>query len=441
MASQSDNSGFISIKPPLSGLFNGVECELLALSQNQLKVHFLEESTVKDGVIELPSLQAFPEKIKVKLKTETKEYKLFDIEEKDSIRHIQDLLHIIRKNQHITICQTQDVEASKVTNGFEKLNFIPSAIPELSWKDISTRTTFLERSFDAPIMIVGMTGGVDKGAMINRRLAAVASHHKIPMGLGSQRIALENPAHADIFKLKDKFPDLFLIANIGIAQLVKGREVEDCLRAIDMVGADAIAIHINVLQELIQEEGNRHFEETHRKIQKIREFLPVPIIVKEVGSGMDVNTAKKLNKIGVQAIDIGGAGGTSWSYIEGLRSSHEGTLKLGETFRNWGIPTANALKAIKNQNINSDLIATGGIRDGLTVAKSVALGAQMAGVGLPLFRAALTSQKATFMILETLLKGLKITMLATGSQSLDELKGKLIYGAPYEGAFENFNNL
>lgn len=360
------------------------------------------------------------------------------LEDEKQLAHARDLLGQIRKTQHIELCRHEDVEASDRFTGFSRVHFIPEALPEISFDRLKTKVSFLNREFAYPILITGMTGGVEQGTEINRRLAAAAAHFGIPMGIGSQRIALENPAYAEIFRVKNWQPDVFLIGNLGFAQLQHENYLELCERAVEMIEADAMAIHLNVLQEALQVEGDRHFDKTLERLHEVCEKLSVPVIVKEVGSGISPNTCQRLIDAGVAAIDIGGRGGTSWGYIEGLRSSSWETQSLGETFRDWGIPTAYSLAAVRSQLADFPLIATGGIRDGLTVAKAVALGANLVGIGLPLLRASLDSEQTLMRSLESFIRGLKVTMLATGSESLDQLEQHLSLGLPLENNFESW---
>jgi isopentenyl-diphosphate delta-isomerase len=336
---------------------------------------------------------------------------VFDVSSQNEIR---DFLHTLRKSQHLGICANQDVEHSSRDNGFARIDLPVIALPELAWDDIDTSTQFLGRSFKAPILITGMTGGVAQGTLINERLAAAATAHNLPMGVGSQRMALENPAYADIFRVKRKFPKLFLIGNIGIGQLRSSSYLDLCERAVDMITADALAIHVNVLQELIQVEGDRDFRGIIDKIGHIKSKLKVPLLVKEVGVGMDVNSAKRLAEVGITCFDVGGAGGTSWAAIEGLRANDPLIQRRGEIFRNWGIPTAKAISDLRSTLPNATLVATGGIRDGLTVLKALHLGANMAGIGLPLMRAALESEDQASKLLASMIDELKIAKMCSG---------------------------
>ena len=328
---------------------------------------------------------------------------------------VMDLLHVLRKGQHITICANDDVEHSGRAHGFDAITLPVVALPETHWDDVQTTANFCGRSFNAPILITGMTGGVTRAAMINDRLARAAIAHNIPMGVGSQRMALENPVYESIFKLKDRYPSLFLIGNIGIAQLRNDSYLVDCQMAVDMIRADALAIHVNVLQELIQVEGDRDFRGLIPRIGAVAAAIKVPVIVKEVGAGLDVTTAKKLWDAGLRNFDIGGAGGTSWAHIEGLRASNPMIQRRGAIFRDWGIPTAKALQNVRTALPEANLIATGGIRDGLTARKAVYLGANMVGIGLPLMRAALDSEDGPEHTLGSIITEYKIASLCSGS--------------------------
>ncbi len=336
-----------------------------------------------------------------------------------------DLMNLVRKNQHITLCETVDVEASDRYTGFSDLGLRPNALPDLSWNELDPSRVFLGYKAKLPLLVTGMTGGLQRGAEINQRLARAAEHFGIPMGVGSQRVALENPEHAAIFKLKQFAPRLFVIGNIGMAQLTHADALDQCRRAVDMIDADALAIHLNVLQEVIQVEGDRDFRGLLDHVAEVASRLGVPVMMKEVGFGIDPESAKMLAEAGVQALDCGGKGGTSWGYIEGLRAESQVTRDVAATFRDFGIPTAIAVHAIRRVLPEIDLVATGGIRDGLTVAKAMALGATMCGIGLPLLRAALDNDQKPYDVLETFAQGLRTAMICTGARTVDDLPRRL----------------
>lgn len=433
-----ENISWVNLREPIS--VNGLNWtgKLTAISQEYL---LLEQCTLEkvDSFSEhfdIPFLSHKTHSLFGKFNKQRAGHYLVHISSKEQQFELADLLGLLRKSQHIEICHTQDVEAIDRFTGFSRVKFIPQALPEMSWEDCDPSTNFLGKNFKLPILITGMTGGVQKGAQINETLAHVAVKYNIPMGIGSQRIALENPEHEAIFRLKDKFPQLFLIGNLGAAQIIGPDGLDRCLRAVDMVEADAFAIHVNVMQELIQVEGDRNFRGLFDSIEQICQSLPVPVVIKEVGSGMDRATAERLVNLGVAAIDVGGKGGTSWPYIEGLRSKDAATRHIAECYRDWGIPTAYSLGDLRLAGLPIPLIATGGIRDGLTVAKACALGASMVGVGLPLLRAALDSFSATEQVIENFSRELKVCMLATGSRSLQALSSKLCLSDPYESSLE-----
>jgi len=332
-----------------------------------------------------------------------------------------------RKLDHIQLCRDENVESKSRSNGFDQWRFDPIAIPELGIHQIETKVTLLGRTFSAPIHITGMTGGVDTAKTINFRLAAAAQKFNIPMGVGSQRIAIHDPETAESFQVKNQFPDVFLIGNLGIYQLCEEDGISQALKAIESIQADALAIHVNVLQEQVQPEGDKVLIKPFAQLEQLCKLSSVPIIVKEVGCGIDPKTAAKIWNTGVSCIDLGGVGGTSWGYIEGLRSKASLHRRLGNTFRDWGIPTAEALSRNIKIFPHKSYTATGGIRSGEEVAKCVALGAKTAGIGLPLFKAALQNENALFSEVEAFIEELKITMLLTNSKKLSDLKQQIRY--------------
>lgn len=358
----------------------------------------------------------------------------FEVTESDS-EVLANGLSVLRKDQHIDICARLDVESSDKYTGFSNINFLPKAIPEVGLEKIDISTEVFGCRFSAPLMITGMTGGVEKGEQINKTLAVAAAKFNIPMGVGSQRVALDHPDNERLFQLKPSVSGLFLIGNLGCSQLLRADYLDLCQKAIDMIGADALAIHLNILQECMQMEGDREFQGIFDRLERVCEKISVPVVVKEVGCGIDLETFRRLISIGVSAVDVGGKGGTSWGYIEGLRSSQKNSLKLAEDFRDWGIPTAINLKVLRSEASNFPIFATGGIRSGLIVAKAAALGANLCGIGLPLFRAALESPKAVEEYLQYIVDGLKTSLIVTGSTCLEDLKQKVTLGVPYEREF------
>ncbi len=323
-----------------------------------------------------------------------------------------------RKLDHIRICLKKNVEAGNP--GFDRYRLIHAELPEINFDDISLRTKFLGHSFDYPFIIEAITGGSKKAKRINKDLAAIAQEFNIGFGVGSQRIAIENPDLEDTYRVRDVASDIFLIANLGAIQLNYGFGIEECESAIEMIDADALALHLNPLQEVIQMEGNRNFSNLSEKINRIARDIKKPVIVKSVGSGISYETAKKLK---VSAIDTGGVGGTSWSLIEGYRGGKRAE-SIGRTFSNWGIPTAECIRELSKLKI--PIIASGGIRSGIDAAKSIALGAKMIGVALPLLRAwDRDGVNGVRDYLEEFLLELKISMFLTGSSTLEDLYGKI----------------
>ena len=400
----------IRVTPPLPVISSGRAGFLVEINATTARIDWTrpEDDTGIDQIIVSYGAQS-----QIKLSVKNIGTHLFQFSDSD-LGAATDLLHALRKSQHIQLCAIEDVEHSKKAHGFDEIQLPIVTLPEISWTEVSTKATFMGHSFNAPILITGMTGGVAQGTIINERLARCASTHNIPMGVGSQRMALENPEHIGIFRLKHKFPDLFLIGNIGIGQLASNNYLELCQRAVEMIDANALAIHLNVLQELIQVEGDRDFRGLLDKIARVQETLKVPVLVKEVGAGLDCNTAQKLWDRGIKYFDIGGSGGTSWAHIEGLRASNELIQRRGQIFRNWGIPTAKALRDVREALPEAELVATGGIRDGLTVLKATYTGANMAGIGLPLMRAAMTNDDAPTALMSAMIEELKIAMMCSG---------------------------
>lgn len=347
------------------------------------------------------------------------------------------LLGWIRKGQHIDICLNQDVEAADKFTGFERVHILPQALPDEGGIP-DTKARFLGQSFAAPLLITGMTGGLAEGATINRRLARCAQELGIPMGVGSQRIAIEDSDYRSIFSVKRDVPGVFLIGNLGMGQLTGAGSYDRCMQAIEMIEADALAIHINTLQESIQVEGDHSFHGLKDRLSTLIPKLPCPVLIKEVGCGMDAASAAFFIEAGAAAIDVGGRGGTSWGHIEGLRAQSPGLKRLGRVFRDWGIPTAYSLAALKTRFPDFECVATGGLRTGLDVAKAVGLGASMAGIGLPVFRAARESEEGALVLMRQLKHELQIAMQSSGCSSLAQLEQRICLGMPYSEALDEW---
>jgi isopentenyl-diphosphate delta-isomerase len=324
-----------------------------------------------------------------------------------------------RKIEHLDICTRENVESKG--NGFDDIEFVHRCMPELNKADVTTQTTFLGHSFNAPLMIASMTGGHPATAEVNANLAMAAEELGLGIGVGSQRAALEDKTLEDSYRIvRDKAPHAFIYGNIGAPQLSEF-SVEDIERAIEMIDADAMAIHLNFLQEAIQPEGEVDARGIIEKIAHIASELSVPVIVKETGAGICHMDAYTLRKAGVAALDVGGRGGTSWAGVEVFRARMELDdlgEHLGMKFWNWGIPTAVSLV---ESEVGLPLIATGGIRDGIMIAKSLALGASMSSVALPLVAAARINSEKVKKELELYIEELKAVMFLTGSCSIKDV--------------------
>ena len=327
-----------------------------------------------------------------------------------------------RKADHLRICLEEDVQFNRVTNGFEKYRFTHSCLPEINLDEIDLRTTFLGKQLDAPLLISSMTGGTKQAKLINYRLAEAAQNHRLAMGVGSQRIAVEKPDTAYSFAIRDVAPDALLFANLGAIQLNYTYGLEQCLQVVEILEADALILHLNPLQECIQPRGDVNFKGLIDKIQLLCEQIPVPVIAKEVGNGISATMARKLIAAGVSAIDVAGAGGTSWAKVESERAENHRQRRLGQTFADWGIPTADCLVEIREQFPTVPLIASGGLRDGMEVAKAIALGANLAGLAFPFLQAASESPSALEDLIQVILSEIRTVLFCTGNANLASLK-------------------
>ncbi len=285
-----------------------------------------------------------------------------------------------RKLQHVDIALKKSIE-SNYCRGFEEVEFSHYSLPEMDFDGIDLHAVFLKRKFSAPLMIVSMTGGFPQAGKINKDLALAAEREGIPLGLGSQRAMIEKPDLKKTFYVRDVAPRVFLCGNIGGVQL-KEYTVEQIEHLVSAIEADALCIHLNPLQEAIQKEGDRNWKGVLKQIGKVCDNASVPIIAKETGAGINGDVARQLEAAGVAAIDVSGTGGTSWSAIELYRKG----AKAGERFWNWGNSSVDCLKEC-NEKVKIPLIASGGVRSGVDVAKAVRLGASLAGAGLPFLKA------------------------------------------------------
>lgn len=324
-----------------------------------------------------------------------------------------------RKTDHIKISLEKEVEAGN--NGFSDIRLVHCALPEIDLDKIELSTEFLGKKLNYPILVEAMTGGTEESMLINEGLAEVAGELGIGMEVGSQRPAIEEKSLAETFDVIIKPAKKTLkIANLGAVQLNYGYGLKECKKAVEMIEADALALHLNALQEVIQPGGNTNFSELLPKIEEICSGVSVPVIVKEVGCGMSKRVANELITAGVKCIDVGGYGGTSWNRIEGYRVTGE-KKELSEVFDGWGIPTAISLLEIKD--LDCPKIASGGIRTGIEAAKAIALGADIVGLALPLLKALDKSGEEGVMdYLHQFIDELKLAMFLVGAKDLASLK-------------------
>ncbi len=332
-------------------------------------------------------------------------------------------MHEQRKADHIRINLEEDVNFATLTTGLEHYRFEHNAVPELDLAAVDTTTEFLGKSLRVPLLISSMTGGTGEASLINRRLAEAAETAGIAMGVGSQRAAIETPALAETFRIRQYAPHAPIFANLGAVQLNYGYGADACRRAVDMVEADALILHFNALQEAVQPEGDTNFGGLLARVEVVCSALPVPVIAKEVGWGFSEENARRLAACGVAAIDVAGAGGTSWSQVEMYRAPTEHHRRVAATFVDWGIPTAEAILAARAGAPDVPVIASGGLRSGLDIAKAIALGAQLGGMASPFLRAAVYSTEAVLAEVAVAESTLRIAMFAAGIGSVAALRG------------------
>ena len=332
-----------------------------------------------------------------------------------------------RKSDHIKINLERDVR-SALTTGLENYRFVHEALPELDLNRIDTTLSLFGKKLHSPILISSMTGGTEEAGKINQRLAETAQEVGVAMGVGSQRAALEHPEQTSTFAITRKVaPNILLFANLGAVQLNYGYGIDHCRRAVDMIQADALILHLNPVQEAVQDAGDTNFVGLAKKIEEICKKLEVPVIAKEVGWGISARTAKLLAGCGVSAIDVAGAGGTSWSQVEMHRAPDEFTRQLATTFVGWGIPTAETILNVKKAVPEMTVFASGGIKDGLDIAKSIALGATLGGMAGQFLKAAAISTEKTVEMMKLTKRQIEVTMFACGAGTLHELQqGKLV---------------
>ncbi len=325
-----------------------------------------------------------------------------------------------RKSDHIRINLENDVR-SGVTTGLEKYRFFHRALPEINLEDVDLSLEIFGKRLQAPILISSMTGGTQEAAKINQNLAVAAQEAGLAMGVGSQRAAIEQPQLASTFKLRKYAPKILLLANLGAVQLNYGYGIQECRRAVEMIEADALILHLNALQEAVQPEGDTRFSGLSKKIEAICRNLEVPVIAKEVGWGFSETDIQLLADAVISAIDVGGAGGTSWSQVEMYRAKNPSQARLAAAFVNWGVPTADAIRNVRKTAPGLKVFASGGLRSGVDLAKCLALGASLGGLASPFLKAAAVSAEETISAIHEIRDEVRVCMFACGAKDLESL--------------------
>ncbi|MEW6270157.1 MAG: type 2 isopentenyl-diphosphate Delta-isomerase [Thermodesulfobacteriota bacterium] len=323
-----------------------------------------------------------------------------------------------RKQSHLDLCVREDVEAAEKSTLLEQVDLVHDALPDLALEDVDLRTRWLGKDLAAPLVITGMTGGTEEAFAVNRDLARIAEEARIAFGLGSQRAMHKRPESAWTYRIREFAPTTVLLANIGLAQ-ARTMSAAELQPLISAVSADALCLHLNVAQELIQPEGDRDFRDGTQTFRRLCRELPVPVVAKETGCGVSREVGLRLRAAGVKHIDVSGAGGTSWVRIEALRAP--GGSSLGELYRDWGIPTAASVLQLRGLGVQT--IASGGVRDGLDAAKAIALGASLVGFALPVYQAYREGGAvAARAFVDGVIAALRMAMLLTGCRTLADLR-------------------
>jgi isopentenyl-diphosphate delta-isomerase len=329
-----------------------------------------------------------------------------------------------RKQEHIRVSLEERVD-SDIPTGFDDVTLVHRAVPEIDLNEIDMSTNIFGRKLSAPLIISAMTGGTDEAKRINEILATVAQRLKIGIGVGSQRIAIQQPENEPTFKIvRDIAPDALVIGNIGCPQLSLGWGIKEARKAVEMIDADALAIHMNPLQEVVQVEGDTNYKGVIKKIRSLTSKLEVPIIMKETGAGISFEDALKLEKSGVAGFEISGLGGTSWAAVEhhiAKESGEEMQEYLGKALWNWGIPTVCSLVEVRAAS-KGKVIASGGLRTGLDMAKAMTLGADAVGIAKPFLQKTVEGEEELEKHIKTILSEFKACMFLIGAKNLDEMR-------------------
>lgn len=328
-----------------------------------------------------------------------------------------------RKGDHLDFVLAPRLSSRRASTGFDQLRFEHAALPELDMDEIDLSVSFLGRSLRAPILISSMTGGPERAGRINRHLAEAAQTLGLALAVGSQRVALEARGSAGLGpELRRAAPDVPILANIGGAQLVSGYGIDEARRAVEMIGADALIVHLNPLQEAVQPEGDRNWRGVLSAIEHLVRHLGRPVVAKEVGAGLSGAVARRLVEVGVAVIDVAGAGGTSWAAIEAERIADPVRRRAALAFSDWGIPTAEAIRQVREACPGVTLIGSGGVRDGVDAAKAIRLGADLVGQAAASLAAAEDCAQAAIAHFEGLIEELRIACFCTGSADLSALR-------------------
>ena len=326
-----------------------------------------------------------------------------------------------RKVDHVNLVATHD-ELDRSRGYFDRIHLTHRALPELDLEQIDGSVEWMGKHLSFPLLISSMTGGADEELIrLNRNLAEAAEAEGVALAVGSQRVMLKEEGAAASFALRDVAPSTLLMGNVGAVQLNYGVGVEECQRMVEVLGADGLYLHLNPLQEVVQPEGDTRFSGLASKITQLVEALDVPVVVKEVGCGLSAEDAVLLKEAGIQFVDVAGAGGTSWSLVEGKRSA-DGSM--GELFGDWGIPTPESLRLMKPFREDFELIASGGIRNGLDMAKCVILGASLCGLARPFLKPALESVEAVREVIGQLRREYEAALFLLGVESTQALVGR-----------------
>jgi len=311
-----------------------------------------------------------------------------------------------------------------VTTGFDDVFLVHKALPELDREEVDISCEFFGRRINAPVLIESMTGGTPIAAKINASLGKIAEELQIPMGVGSQRAGIDDPRLAYTFKAaRENAPSVPILANLGCPQIVKEDGIDRARAAVEMIRADALLIHLNALQESVQFEGQTRFRGALERIRELASALSVPVLVKETGAGVSREIAVSVEKAGVKGIDVAGLGGTSWAAVEYHRAREKRRTRqahLGMTFWDWGIPTAASIVEV-SRSTTVKVIASGGVRNGLHVAKAIALGAHYGGLAMPLLKSVSKSGREARENLLSVIDEVRTAMFLTGHRNLGQL--------------------